>query len=148
MYILRSSFLASLEPFPSPPSLSFLHYLSDGPFTWINFLSLSCEISLRPISLHSPSLSLPTPRLILPVQPSSVAPSPALSLAMARDGSSGGVIRMAVITPGGVERKFFAGADIPRSAAARASLLSSLPPLYLYRPERSLPSSRGLMMIE
>lgn len=36
---------------------------------------------------------------------------------MARDGSSGGVIRMAVITPEGVERKFFAGEDIPRWVA-------------------------------
>lgn len=33
---------------------------------------------------------------------------------MSRDGSSGGVIRMAVITPEGVERKFYAGDDIPR----------------------------------
>lgn len=30
----------------------------------------------------------------------------ALSLAMSRDGSSGGTIRMAVITEGGVERVF------------------------------------------
>lgn len=42
---------------------------------------------------------------------------------MARDGSSGGVIRMAVITPEGVERKFFAGEDIPRWVAPPPSLL-------------------------
>jgi 20S proteasome subunit beta 1 len=37
-----------------------------------------------------------------------------LGLAMARDGSSGGVIRMAIITEDGVERSVFTGADIPR----------------------------------
>jgi hypothetical protein len=38
---------------------------------------------------------------------------PALSLAMSRDGSSGGVIRMCVITEGGVERKFVPGDKLP-----------------------------------
>ncbi|KXN69491.1 20S proteasome subunit [Conidiobolus coronatus NRRL 28638] len=37
----------------------------------------------------------------------------ALSLAMARDGSSGGVIRMAVITEEGVERLFVPGDSLP-----------------------------------
>ena len=37
----------------------------------------------------------------------------AVALAMARDGSSGGVIRMAVITEKDVERLFFADKDIP-----------------------------------
>ena len=37
-----------------------------------------------------------------------------LALAIARDGSSGGVIRMAIITEDGVERSVFTGADIPR----------------------------------
>jgi 20S proteasome subunit beta 1 len=37
----------------------------------------------------------------------------ALSLAMARDGSSGGVIRMAVITEDGVERLFVPGNELP-----------------------------------
>ncbi|KAI9230875.1 MAG: proteasome subunit beta type-6 [Piptocephalis tieghemiana] len=37
----------------------------------------------------------------------------ALSLAMARDGSSGGVIRMAVITEKGVERLFIPGNELP-----------------------------------
>ncbi|XP_061422136.1 proteasome subunit beta type-6-like [Lethenteron reissneri] len=37
----------------------------------------------------------------------------ALSLAMSRDGSSGGVIRMAAITAGGVERRVLTGKDIP-----------------------------------
>jgi len=37
-----------------------------------------------------------------------------LSLAMSRDGSSGGVIRMAVITEEGVERLFVAGDELPR----------------------------------
>lgn len=36
-----------------------------------------------------------------------------LALAMARDGSSGGVIRLAVIDANGVERYMFAGDDIP-----------------------------------
>ena len=40
--------------------------------------------------------------------------SPALALAVARDGSSGGVIRMAVITGTGVERAVFTGNDIPQ----------------------------------
>ncbi|KAL7413693.1 20S proteasome subunit [Mrakia frigida] len=51
----------------------------------------------------------------------------ALSLAMARDGSSGGVIRMAVITPGGVERKFFAGADIPTFWEGKEILQNTVP---------------------
>lgn len=36
-----------------------------------------------------------------------------LSLAMSRDGSSGGVIRMAIIDKDGVTRKVFAGDEIP-----------------------------------
>ena len=36
-----------------------------------------------------------------------------VALAMARDGSSGGVIRLAVITESGIERKLFAGKNIP-----------------------------------
>lgn len=43
--------------------------------------------------------------------PSSLA---ALSLAMDRDGSSGGVIRLAAITRDGVERKVILGNDLPR----------------------------------
>lgn len=38
----------------------------------------------------------------------------AIALAMERDGSSGGVIRMAVISESGVERHFFADQDIPK----------------------------------
>lgn len=38
---------------------------------------------------------------------------PALALAMARDGSSGGVIRLAAITEEGVERTVLAGSDLP-----------------------------------
>ncbi|KAI9594761.1 proteasome subunit beta type-6 [Syncephalis fuscata] len=38
----------------------------------------------------------------------------AVALAMARDGSSGGVIRLAIITEEGVERLFVAGNDLPR----------------------------------
>lgn len=37
----------------------------------------------------------------------------ALALAMARDGSSGGVIRLAVITKAGVERLFIPGNELP-----------------------------------
>lgn len=37
----------------------------------------------------------------------------ALALAMSRDGSSGGVIRMAVITKDGVERLFVPGNELP-----------------------------------
>ena len=40
--------------------------------------------------------------------------SAALSLAMSRDGSSGGVIRMCVITEDGVERKFVPGDQLPK----------------------------------
>ncbi|NXJ58816.1 PSB6 protein, partial [Spizaetus tyrannus] len=40
-------------------------------------------------------------------------PPPALALAMARDGSSGGVIRLAAITQAGVERRVLAGPDLP-----------------------------------
>lgn len=38
---------------------------------------------------------------------------PALALAMVRDGSSGGVIRLAAITEEGVERTVLAGSDLP-----------------------------------
>ena len=41
------------------------------------------------------------------------APTPALSLAMNRDGSSGGVIRTVVIDKDGVERSFLNGNDLP-----------------------------------
>lgn len=39
--------------------------------------------------------------------------SAALALAMARDGSSGGVIRMCIITEEGVERLFVPGDQLP-----------------------------------
>lgn len=39
---------------------------------------------------------------------------PALALAMSRDGSSGGTIRMAIITKEGVERVFVPGDQLPR----------------------------------
>ena len=38
----------------------------------------------------------------------------ALALAMSRDGSSGGLIRMAAIEESGVERVVIAGDEIPR----------------------------------
>lgn len=38
----------------------------------------------------------------------------ALSLAMARDGSSGGVIRLGIITKDGVERKVILGDELPK----------------------------------
>ena len=38
----------------------------------------------------------------------------ALALAMSRDGSSGGVIRMCVITEEGVERLFIPGNELPK----------------------------------
>lgn len=37
----------------------------------------------------------------------------AVSLAISRDGSSGGVVRMAVITEAGVERVFVPGNELP-----------------------------------
>lgn len=40
--------------------------------------------------------------------------SSALALAMARDGSSGGVIRTAVITESGIEREMLPGDKLPR----------------------------------
>jgi len=40
----------------------------------------------------------------------------ALSLAMARDGSSGGVVRLAIIDKDGVERKLIKGNELPKSA--------------------------------
>lgn len=39
--------------------------------------------------------------------------SKSLSLAMARDGSSGGVIRLVIIDKNGVERKFISGKEVP-----------------------------------
>jgi hypothetical protein len=44
----------------------------------------------------------------------SIATVTALALAMSRDGSSGGVIRMCVITEGGVERLFVPGNELPK----------------------------------
>lgn len=41
-------------------------------------------------------------------------PRVALALAMSRDGSSGGVIRMCVITEDGVERLFVPGNELPK----------------------------------
>lgn len=38
----------------------------------------------------------------------------ALSLAMARDGSSGGVVRLGIITKDGVERKVVLGNQLPK----------------------------------
>lgn len=38
----------------------------------------------------------------------------ALALAMSRDGSSGGVVRMCVITKDGVERLFVPGNELPK----------------------------------
>lgn len=37
-----------------------------------------------------------------------------LALAMSRDGSSGGVIRLGIITKDGIERKIIRGAEIPK----------------------------------
>lgn len=48
----------------------------------------------------------------------------ALALAMARDGSSGGVIRMCVITEGGVERLFVPGDQLPKFWEGREVLAS------------------------
>ena len=50
---------------------------------------------------HLPSSSLP---LSFPA---------AVALAISRDGSSGGVIRIATIDESGIERKVFTGSDIP-----------------------------------
>ena len=44
----------------------------------------------------------------------SLSLSIALALAISRDGSSGGVIRLACIEEGGVERFLFTGKEIPR----------------------------------
>lgn len=46
--------------------------------------------------------------------PGSFISSTALALAMSRDGSSGGVIRMCVITEEGVERLFVPGNHLPK----------------------------------
>nr|XP_015195970.1 PREDICTED: proteasome subunit beta type-6 [Lepisosteus oculatus] len=42
----------------------------------------------------------------------------ALSLAMERDGSSGGVVRLAAITEGGVERRVILGNQLPKFSSA------------------------------
>lgn len=41
-------------------------------------------------------------------------PPLALGLAVARDGSSGGVLRLAIIEEGGVSRSVFTGPEIPQ----------------------------------
>jgi hypothetical protein len=56
-----------------------------------------CSIHTRPVSRLTP--------FVLPI---------ALALAMSRDGSSGGVIRMCVITESGVERLFIPGNELPK----------------------------------
>lgn len=50
----------------------------------------------------------------LPCGPSLLTHRLALALAMARDGSSGGCIRMCVITKDKVERHFVPGNELPR----------------------------------
>ena len=64
------------------------------------FSLLTCVL---PLSFPSSSL----PPFLHPLSPAAVA------LAISRDGSSGGVIRMATIDESGVERKVFTGSDIP-----------------------------------
>lgn len=56
---------------------------------------------------------LSAPLLLLPFT-SLTSPHAALALAMSRDGSSGGTIRMAIITKEGVERVFVPGDQLPR----------------------------------
>lgn len=51
--------------------------------------------------------------------------STALALAMSRDGSSGGVIRMCVITEGGVERLFVPGDQLPKFWQGKEILASN-----------------------
>ena len=46
--------------------------------------------------------------------PSSHTHNTALALAISRDGSSGGVIRLAAVEEGGVERTVLTGHDIPQ----------------------------------
>lgn len=53
--------------------------------------------------------------------------STALALAMARDGSSGGVIRMCVITEEGTERLFVPGNELPKFWEGREVLLPRVP---------------------
>ena len=50
----------------------------------------------------------------------------ALSLAMSRDGSSGGTIRMAIITEDNVERLFIPGNELPTFWAGK-EIISSTP---------------------
>ena len=122
-------------PFPFSPLLSFLF----PPFPCLAFSPLFC-FSLFPaflFSFASPPLRLLSfsfllSSLLFPlscpillaifssiffipffVSLSYIASFSALSLAMARDGSSGGVIRSAVITEGGVEREMISGAQLP-----------------------------------
>ena len=57
-------------------------------------VTLSLSLSLSPLSLSPPHA--------------------ALGLAIARDGSSGGVIRLAIIEEGGVTRSVFTGPEIPQ----------------------------------
>lgn len=52
--------------------------------------------------------------------------STALALAMSRDGSSGGVIRMCVITEEGVERLFVPGNHLPKFWEGKEVLSTSL----------------------
>lgn len=44
--------------------------------------------------------------------------SSALALAMERDGSSGGVVRLAAITEAGLERRVILGNELPKFSAA------------------------------
>lgn len=53
----------------------------------------------------------------------------ALALAMSRDGSSGGVIRMCVITKDGVERLFVPGDQLPKFWEGREVLGGAAKPI-------------------
>lgn len=54
----------------------------------------------------------------LAVQVLTALPLTALALAMERDGSSGGVVRLAAITERGVERQVLQGDKLPRFSSA------------------------------
>ena len=51
--------------------------------------------------------------ILLPIKGDVTSPA-ALTLAMSRDGSSGGVIRMCVITEDGIDRQFVPGDQLPK----------------------------------
>lgn len=89
--------------------------MKNSAFTFLSFpLAPAFVLSFRHGIAHAPSRWGDARDIILNICPAWWLTAAALALAMARDGSSGGCIRMCVITKDKVERHFIPGNELPR----------------------------------